>query len=590
MTKDSYDNSNYDDGALPPIPKRPLTAYNIFSILERQYILQSKQKSTLDPDQLPPDAVNDPYYSARPIKYRNVLLPLDWYVVGKNRKKRQDHQNHGVISFNSLSKMIATAWAEADEETKAFCKKVSADQLEVYYKDQKAYKEKYGEEAYDAQTRKRKNADVASELAGDNKKSNKQQSDGAQREDAAALPYQGNNASYAQGGESVPYAQAIDMDFRLMAQGILQGERERLASSLRGERGIQRDTSYIDETGLLEISRGTSAPERGSEVDRIRALLMNPNAQHHRQGGNALTNHLHTRESFQARAASQDELLRVMLARREQTRALLQTQDDSIRALLESRNRLRAESLRFESDSLSLFLNRDGRRREDDLRLILANHDSRFGTRSVSQDAWRDDPIGGNLQPIELRETRSEPPVQNLSPQRDNGLGSVLSTQGERLRAMLAQNERLRVMLASQGGTDESRESIRAELVASQSRTNAEEARLRDAMSAAQDVRLLGGRQAEPSLESLARDSLQSYRLNQHNGLQSLNGHTSPSCPPSESSRQPTASQTQHSKTKKSSSTPKKPKAPQAQPEAQKGDHSDCSADSSLSRRITPPE
>ena len=513
--------------------------------------------------------------------------------------------------------MIATAWAEADEETKNFCKKVSADQLEVYYNDQKAYKEKYGEEAFDAQTRKRKNVDVSSEMAGNDKKSKKKQSDDAQKADAAAPSYQGNHASHAQGGGSIPYAQAIDTDLRMMAQGILQGERERLASGLRGERGTQRDTSYnIDETDLLHISRGTSTPQHGSEVDRLRALLMNQNAQHYRSGTNVGASFA----GLQARAANQDDLIRAMLARRESTRALLQIQEDSIRAMLESRNQIREESLRFESDTLSSILNRDGRRREDDLRSILANHDTRFGARSGTQDASRHDPLAGNLQPIELRETRSEP-VQDISPQRNDGLGSVLSTQGERLRAMLAQNERLRIMLASHGGTTESRERVRAELVASQSRTNAEEARLRNAMLTAQSEEarlhnamltaqseearprnamptaqdglgtLMGVRHSEPSLESiLAQNNLQFYRPNQPSGLLPHDAHASPNLPPSESSHRPIASRTQHIKTKNSSSKPKKSKAPQAQPEVQRGDSSDASADSWLSRKSTPPD
>ncbi|KAL3803370.1 hypothetical protein HJC23_009334 [Cyclotella cryptica] len=146
---------------VPPIPRRPLTTYNIFSILERHYILQQNQKTTVDSDDTEP-AHHDPYFAERPKKYRHVVLPSNWYVVGMNRKKRQHHKNHGVISFNSLSKMISESWGSADDEVKAYCKKISTEELKRYRHDQAAFKERYGEEAFEAQTRKRKNAEAAS--------------------------------------------------------------------------------------------------------------------------------------------------------------------------------------------------------------------------------------------------------------------------------------------------------------------------------------------------------------------------------------------------------------------------------------------
>jgi hypothetical protein len=145
---------------VPPIPRRPLTTYNIFSILERHYILQQNQKTIVDRDDAEP-AHHDPYFADRPKKYRDVVLPSNWYVVGMNRKKRQHHKNHGVISFNSLSKMISESWGSADDEVKAYCKKISTEELKRYRHDQAAFKERYGEEAFEAQTRKRKNAEAA---------------------------------------------------------------------------------------------------------------------------------------------------------------------------------------------------------------------------------------------------------------------------------------------------------------------------------------------------------------------------------------------------------------------------------------------
>lgn len=50
-----------EDDTVPPIPKRPLTSYNIFSILERNYILQQNQKN----DSVQTDN-GDPYFAERP--------------------------------------------------------------------------------------------------------------------------------------------------------------------------------------------------------------------------------------------------------------------------------------------------------------------------------------------------------------------------------------------------------------------------------------------------------------------------------------------------------------------------------------------
>jgi hypothetical protein len=74
---------------LPPIPKRPLTCYGIFSVLERNIIWQQNQKSTDEA------TATDPYAATRPERYRHLELPRDWFVAGKNRKKRNEHKIHG---------------------------------------------------------------------------------------------------------------------------------------------------------------------------------------------------------------------------------------------------------------------------------------------------------------------------------------------------------------------------------------------------------------------------------------------------------------------------------------------------------------
>ena len=63
-----------------------------------------------------------------------------------------------------MNQMLSSVRAGADEETKAFCKMISVKELEKYYVEKKRFKEKYGEEAFEAQTLKRKNGELAKEL------------------------------------------------------------------------------------------------------------------------------------------------------------------------------------------------------------------------------------------------------------------------------------------------------------------------------------------------------------------------------------------------------------------------------------------
>jgi len=138
---------------VPPVPKRPLTAYNLFYILERNYIVQQHQKATSSI--LTGDVTNiDPYASERPKRYRSVVLPSNWYVVGMNRTKRSDYKNHGLISFTHLSKTISEMWKEVDEEVKVYCKKLASQEMNRYRYEQELFKEKYGEEAFEAQKKK----------------------------------------------------------------------------------------------------------------------------------------------------------------------------------------------------------------------------------------------------------------------------------------------------------------------------------------------------------------------------------------------------------------------------------------------------
>ncbi|KAL7484159.1 hypothetical protein ACHAW6_009806 [Cyclotella cf. meneghiniana] len=144
-------------GIAPPKPKRPLTIFNLFSILERNFIVQQNQKrasaSSNAPEETNANHV-DPYLATRPERYRDVVLPPNWYVVGMNRVKRSKHEVHGVISFNDLTKEISNRWKSVDAKTKQYCKMIAADELERYQRDMAEYEAKYGKDAVKAQKRK----------------------------------------------------------------------------------------------------------------------------------------------------------------------------------------------------------------------------------------------------------------------------------------------------------------------------------------------------------------------------------------------------------------------------------------------------
>jgi hypothetical protein len=144
------------NGIIPPKPKRLLTVFNLFSILERNFIVQQCQKRASVPPNAATDINTDPYLATRPERYRDVVLPSNWYVVGMNRVKRSKHKVHGVISFNDLTKEISNRWKSVDAETKHYCEIIAANELERYQRDMATYEAIYGKVATKAEKHTRK--------------------------------------------------------------------------------------------------------------------------------------------------------------------------------------------------------------------------------------------------------------------------------------------------------------------------------------------------------------------------------------------------------------------------------------------------
>lgn len=140
-----------EEAIIPPKPRRPLTCYGIFSVLERNFIWQQDTKQSTNVPSY--NTSDDPYAAIRPQRYRSLVLPSNWFKVGMNRKKRSEHVNHGVISFEEMTKVIAERWKSADVETKAFCEVIANDERERHKIELTAYKETYGEDAVKTRTK-----------------------------------------------------------------------------------------------------------------------------------------------------------------------------------------------------------------------------------------------------------------------------------------------------------------------------------------------------------------------------------------------------------------------------------------------------
>ena len=134
------------------IPFTNLLHADVFFQLERQFILQTHSRYEVDSA---PKEIDD-QVDNRPAKYRNIILPKVWYIVGANKKKRQDHINHGLISFVELTKAIASSWRRVDNETRTYVKDI-ADKLFIKYRREVAeYEGKYGKDALKSTSQKRK--------------------------------------------------------------------------------------------------------------------------------------------------------------------------------------------------------------------------------------------------------------------------------------------------------------------------------------------------------------------------------------------------------------------------------------------------
>jgi hypothetical protein len=86
-----------------------------------------------------------------PTRYSNIHLSHTWYASASGKRtrtkeseeKRKHRKSHGKVSFQELSRSVASRWAnleETDPETKIYCAKIADRELQVYKQKVKLYK------------------------------------------------------------------------------------------------------------------------------------------------------------------------------------------------------------------------------------------------------------------------------------------------------------------------------------------------------------------------------------------------------------------------------------------------------------------
>ena len=109
--------------------------------------MQQDQKRAAGASNSPNEAQVDPYLTTRPKKYRHLVLPYNWYIVGMNKVKRMKYKNHGVITFKALNKLVAERWEKVDNKTRQFRERIADDERDRYTREVDEYVLRYGREA-----------------------------------------------------------------------------------------------------------------------------------------------------------------------------------------------------------------------------------------------------------------------------------------------------------------------------------------------------------------------------------------------------------------------------------------------------------
>ena len=128
------------DMMTPIKPMRPLTAYNIYLQIEKEFIIQSIPGENVDKS-----ADDDKVYlDYVPERYRQTKLSPDWYFGPGKKKRRKHRKQHGKIGFKELTTIISERWADLDKtnpDIKRFVQNLAERELMEYHCEMKEYVE-----------------------------------------------------------------------------------------------------------------------------------------------------------------------------------------------------------------------------------------------------------------------------------------------------------------------------------------------------------------------------------------------------------------------------------------------------------------
>ncbi len=101
------------------MPKRPLSAYNIFFKIQRYLIINDRPaiRDICEIDQI----------------REEIERAVSLGKTGPNKKKRSHRKTHGKIGFADLGKTIGIRWKTCSAEVKAYLEKIALEEKEKHY-------------------------------------------------------------------------------------------------------------------------------------------------------------------------------------------------------------------------------------------------------------------------------------------------------------------------------------------------------------------------------------------------------------------------------------------------------------------------
>lgn len=227
--------------------------------------------------------------------------------------------------------MITDAWSIVTPEIKAYCKLIAGNELTKYREDQKAFKERYGEAAYERQTKKRKKRksidergekkrydDAVEDYSGDDVLKKDVDSAAVKEDEIAAQEVERQQAREditgsmtARRFEVLPGVSETLNQNRISAQRIrsIQEEQERLARAMclqelqtRRIQGSNNVTSIGDQDLRLAYKIGLADIVNQENPRRARALYLNDNQAILNRGLTMLQHQAHQQRMIQPTA------------------------------------------------------------------------------------------------------------------------------------------------------------------------------------------------------------------------------------------------------------------------------------------------